>query len=412
LKSYDAFLRFVLARAPRPVTERVPVDQSAGRILLESVRARVDDPAERRSAMDGYAVLARDLEDARPSAPVRLRSVGIAQAARNPRRRLKSGQALRIMTGAPLPEGADTVVPVERIRLSGDQVLFFAPSVRGAYVRKPGENFRKGALLVKRGTLMGPAQIGLCITAGVAEVNAARRLRVGVLATGNELVRAGRALEHGEVYDSNRPMVMAFVAATGAVPVDLGSVRDRPVELARAVRRWRNRLDCLVTIGGVSMGDFDVVKQVLTDVRTVRLYRVAMKPAKPQAFGRIGELVWYGLPGNPVSALVACDRFLRPLLLKGMGHRLLHRPRRIGVLAEGLTKEHPLREFVRAYAWQEEGRWLVRKVGPEGSGNLRSMVNANALVILSERTRRLARGARVPFELLADPAGAVTPGGA
>jgi molybdopterin molybdotransferase len=404
LRSYDAFLRFVLAQAPRPRAERVAVEAAAGRVLLESVRARLSDPAERRSAMDGYAVIASDLAHARARAPVALRAAGIAQAGRNRRRRLAPGRTLRIMTGAPLPDGADAVVPVERVRVQGDRVVFNAPAERGACVRMPGENFRRGALLLKRGTVMRPPEIGLCITAGVAEVPVARRIRVGVLATGNELVRPGRALRFGEVYDSNRPMVMALVEATGAIAVDLGTVRDDASELARTVSMWRGRIDCLVTIGGVSMGDFDVVKQVLRRVRTVGLYRVAMKPAKPQAFGKLGALIWYGLPGNPVSAMIAFDRFMRPLLLKGMGHRHVQRPQHTGVLTTEFTKQHALREFVRAFARRDGDRWLVRRVGPEGSSNLRSMVNANALVIVPEEVRRLVRGARVTFELLADGA--------
>ena len=402
MRSYDAFLRYVLARAPKPRPERVNVESAAERLLLESVRAGVRDPAESRSAMDGYAVRHRDLEGASAGRPLALRAVGLSQAGRVRLVRLGAGQAHRIMTGAPLPSGADAVVQVERVTVKDGRVFFRAQPVRGEFVRRPGENFKKGALLVKRGAVMRAQEIGLCITAGVRHVTVARRLKVGVLATGNELVGTARSLKRGEVYDSNRPTLLALVASVGAEPVDLGVVRDDPASLAREVRRWKTRLDCLVTIGGVSMGDFDVVKQALVAFPGVHLVKVGMKPAKPQAFGRLGKMIWYGLPGNPVSAMIAFDRFVRPLLLSGMGGRTVHRPQRTGVLAAALRKSNALCEFARAYAWQEGETWYVRKVGPEGSSNLRSMVNANALIVLSEATRNVARGARVTFELLAD----------
>lgn len=392
-----------MARAPKPGPQRVAVESAGGRLLLESVRARLSDPAESRSAMDGYAVRHRDLLGASARAPIGLVAAGLSQAGPVPQRRLAAGEAHRIMTGAPLPSGADTVVQIERVTLRHGRVYFRAQPPRGAYVRRSGENFRRGALLIRRGTVMRAQEIGLCITAGVRQVTVARRLTVGVLATGNELVGAGRPLRRGEVYDSNRPTVLALVAATGAVPVDLGVVRDEPEVLGREVRRWMKRLDCLLTIGGVSMGDFDVVKTTLDDFPGVRLVKVAMKPAKPQAFGRLGKMIWYGLPGNPVSVMIAFDRFVRPMLLRGMGHRAVLRPLRTGVLTAAVAKTNPLREFVRAYAWQEGAEWYVQKVGPEGSSNLRSMVNANALLVIPESTGRLPKGARVTFELLADP---------
>lgn len=402
MRSYDAYLRYVLARAPKPRPERIKVESALGRTLLESVRAMVDDPAEPRSAMDGYAVRRGDLEGAGAGRPVALQAVGRSQAGRVRLLRLGAGQAHRIMTGAPLPAGADAVVPVERVNVMGDRVYFSARPDRGEFVRRPGENFRRGALLVKRGAVVRAQEIGLCITAGVRRVTAARRLKVGVLATGNELVNAARSLGRGEVFDSNRPTLLALVASVGAEPVDLGVVRDDPALLAREVRRWNGRLDCLLTIGGVSMGDFDVVKLALAEFPGVRLVKVGMKPAKPQAFGKVGRMIWYGLPGNPVSAMIAFDRFVRPILLSGMGRRAVQRPQRTGVLTAALRKNHALREFVRAYAWHEKERWHVRKVGPEGSSNLRSMVNANAIIILPEALRRAARGTQVTFELLAD----------
>lgn len=307
------------------------------------------------------------------------------------------------MTGAPLPDGADAIVPVERVEVKGESVCFFRRPAANDFVRYPGENFRKNALLVKAGRTLRPQEIGLCVTAGIRTVRVARVPRVGVLSTGDELVSLRKPLRRGEVYDSNRPMILALVHDTGAIPVDLSTVSDKPRALEVAVKRARKECDFLVTIGGVSMGDFDVVKQFLRTAKGVKLVKIAMRPAKPQAFGRLGKLFWYGLPGNPVSAMVAFDRFVRPLLYRSMGHRDVFRSPRTGRCATKLRKPHNLVEFVRAWAYESEGHWQVAKVGPDGSSNLRSMVNANAFIVLTEETRRVEPGSPVTFELFSDP---------
>jgi molybdopterin molybdotransferase len=403
VKSYRGFLRHVIASAPEPRTEIIPVATALGRVLARDVRARVNDPAEPRSAMDGYAVMARDLRSASAAHPVRLREVGVAPAGSAGRKRLAGGQAQRIMTGAPLPPGADTIVMVERTRSLGTEVEFREATPRGTHVRYTGENFRRRAALIRAGTPIRAQEIGLCITAGVPQVAVTRRLRVGVLATGDELVPPAIRLGRGRVFDSNGPMVMALVQETGAEAVALGRVSDRPQDLIEKVAACRDRVDFLVTIGGISAGDFDVVKQVILDRGEVELVRVAMRPAKPQAFGRFGRLFWYGMPGNPVSAMVAFDRILRPLLLRAMGQRHIFRAPRSGICGSSLAKPARLREFVRAHATQVGDRWQVKKVGPSGSSNLRSMVNANAFIVLPEGCTGVEPGAIVDFELWTDP---------
>jgi molybdopterin molybdotransferase len=409
LRSYLGFLRHVLRTAAKPRPEVIAADQAAQRVLLRAVKASRDDPAEPRSAMDGYAVRARDLREASSRRPVWLHVTGLSPAGRTPERRLGCGETHRIMTGAPLPRAADSVVPLEEVHSEGDSVCFTAPVLRGHHVRRPGENFRRGRVLIPAGTPLRPQEIGLAITAGAHRLTVARRPRVGVLSTGDELVPPGSRLGRGEVFDSNRPTILAQVEETGAIPVDLGHVGDRPAALRSKVRRVRGRIDLLVTIGGVSAGDLDVVKILIRDYPAVELVRVAMKPGKPQAFGRLGRLVWHGLPGNPVSAMVSFDRFVRPFLLRSMGHRFLFRTLRTGTCTTPLSKKHRRREFVRAWAVRSDCGWRVRRAAPDGSSNLRGMVNANAFIILPERCERVNAGDPVAFELFSDPATRTTP---
>jgi molybdopterin molybdotransferase len=363
----------------------------------------MDDPAQPRSAMDGYAVAHRELTGARADRPVYLRAAGVIPAGRTSSQRLRPGEARRIMTGAPLPPGADAVVPVEQARAAGPRVGFTSPIKVGAHLRGKAENFRRGETLLDPQTLLRPQEVGLCITSGVARLTVASRIKVGVLATGSELVKPASRLRRGEVFDSNRPMVLAQVAATGAEAVDLGSISDRLPLLARTVRLARNSVDVLVTIGGVSAGDFDIVKVFLQSYPDVQQVKVAMRPARPQAFGYLGRLFWYALPGNPVSAWVAFDTLVRPFLLAAMGHRRLFRAPRQGVCESRLRSPARVREFVRAGAAEQAGIWRVRRVGPEGSGNLRSVVAANAFLVIPEGCEAVQPGDQVRFELFDDP---------
>jgi molybdopterin molybdotransferase len=211
-----------------------------------------------------------------------------------------------------------------------------------------------------------------------------------------------KRLKRGEVFDSNRPTILAMIADTGAIPVNLGTVSDKPALLEQRIEKHADGLDVLVTIGGVSAGDFDIVKQLIVAYRDMALVRVAMRPAKPQAFGHIGKLLWYGLPGNPVSAMVAFDRFVRPLVLRAMGHREIFRVLRHGTCTTSLRKMHSMREFVRVHAWSDSNGWKVDLVGPAGSSNLRNMVNANAFAILHENAGSVLRGKKIEFELFDD----------
>lgn len=371
-------------------------------MLLEAVVARLNDPAESRSAMDGYAVRHADLAGASTQSPVTLPEAGLLPAGRAKSQRLAPGRAVRIMTGAPLPAQADAVVPVEKVEVQNGSVRFtYAPRLR-AHVRGAAENFSRGDRLLAPRTVLRPQEVALCITAGVPRLTVARRVRVAVLSTGSELVPPSTRLRRGEVFDSNRPMILAQVAATGAVPVDLGTIDDRVHKLGERLAAARKKADFLITLGGVSAGDFDIVKTFLSSHREVQLVQVAMRPARPQAYGQLGRLFWYALPGNPVSAWVAFDQLVRPLLLRAQGHaHVLRRPRR-GVCLSEVRSVKGLVDFVRARAEHHAEGWRVRQVGPEGSSNLRSVTEANALLVIPEDCERLSPGDPASFELLSE----------
>lgn len=352
--------------------------------------------------MDGYAVAHTDLAQASPHTPVTLPAEGVLPAGRAGARRLPVGRAVRIMTGAPVPPRATAVVPVEKVAVQNGRVAFTYAPRPNSHIRGAGENFRRGDLLLPAYTLLRSQEVALCITAGVPKLSVARRVRVAVLSTGSELVPPARSLRRGEVFDSNRPMILAQIEAAGAVAVDLGTIDDRLHKLKARLKVARSEADFLITLGGVSAGDFDIVKLFLQSHRDVHLVQVAMRPARPQAFGRLGKLFWYALPGNPVSAWVAFDQLVRPLILRAQGHQNVVRKLRRGICTTRVNSVSGLLDFVRARADRHEDGWQVRQVGPEGSSNLRSLTEANALLLVPETCERIEPGDPVDFELLSD----------
>ncbi len=352
--------------------------------------------------MDGYAVRHTDLAGASAKSPITLPAAGLLPAGRAGVNSLRPGRTVRIMTGAPVPDGADAVVPVEKVAVHNGEVRFTQAPRPHSHIRQEGENFRKGERLLAAHTLLRSQEVGLCITAGVPRLTVAKRVRVAVLSTGSELVPPATRLRRGEVFDSNRPMILAQVEATGAVAVDLGTIDDRVHKLEERLRAARRQADFLITLGGVSAGDFDIVKLFLKSHRDVRLVQVAMRPARPQAFGRLGRLFWYALPGNPVSAWVAFDQLVRPLILRSQGHQNVVRRMRRGVCTSRVNSVRGLVDFVRARALRSGDGWRVQQAGPEGSSNLKSLTEANALLIVPESCERIEPGESVTFELLAD----------
>jgi molybdopterin molybdotransferase len=377
--------------------ERVALGHAVGRVLVDCIAAPRAVPGHANSAVDGYAVRSADSMRERAA---EFRIVGTAYAGTpyrgNP---LRPFQAVRIMTGASLPDGADTVVMQERAcTIDGDHVRLEPPHNPGENVRMAGEDLREGAVMLSGGRWLTPADVGLLASVGVAEVSVHRRLRVGVLSTGNEVRALGASLAPGLVYDSNRHQLCAALQRMGVEVCDLGIARDDPEELAQCLRAAASHTDAIISSGGVSGGAADWVRQVVTELGHIGFWKVAMKPGRPLSFGAIGSATFFGLPGNPVAALVSFCWFVKPVLEKRMG--ILDRP--LIPLVEA-TAETPLRkrpgrmEFQRGVLQPSpDGGYRVRTTGDQGSGILRSMSLANGLIVLGESLGNLDAGSRVP----------------
>jgi molybdenum cofactor synthesis domain-containing protein len=368
---------------------RVPSAQSAGLVLAEDIAATDAVPPFANSAMDGYAVRASDTARAGPPTPVRLAVIGELPAGRAPTVAVGVGEAIRIMTGAPMPEGADAIVMVERTRRDdaggGDGVFVEHAASVGDHVRRAGGDIEAGDLVFARGSELGPAHVGVLASIGCQDLPVIPRARVGVLSTGDELVDTARELAPGEIRDSNRPMLLALVAESGCDALDLGHVRDDEAVLEATLREAASSCDAIVTSGGVSVGDYDVVKAVLGRIASMRWWQVAIRPAKPLAFGLLDRVPVFGLPGNPVSSLVSFELFARPALRAMTGHRLRFRSEVMGIA------EH---DFVRApdgklhldrvrieYA---DGSFRVSSVGAQASNALAATAHANGLARLPD----------------------------
>ena len=378
--SLDEARAFVLGRvAPLPSVE-VGLDEALGAVTAAEVVATEAVPPFANSAMDGYAVRAADIA----GAPVELKVVGMVAAGEASDLEVGAGQALRIMTGAPMPAGADAVVLVERTRTEGDVVTIEIAVEPGTSVREPGEDVRPGDVVVAPGTVLTPGHLGVLASVGVDRVVVHGRPTVGVLSTGDELVTSG-PLGRGQIRDSNRPTLLALVRDAGFEAVDLGVVADDEASVTAALRQAVAACDAVLTSGGVSMGDLDYIKVVLDRIGDMRWMQIAIKPAKPFAFGTVGEVPVFGLPGNPVSSMVSFELFARPALRRMAGRTDLHRPVVAATAPDGLRRTLDGKtHFARVVASQEDGGWVVRSAGGQGSHHLAAMAAANALAVLPD----------------------------
>ena len=397
-------------RALEPVEIRWS-EATSGQVVAADVVAAAAVPAFANTAMDGYAVRAADVA----TVPVRLPVVAEVAAGHPASRPLQAGEAMRIFTGAAIPEGADAVVMVEHTtRLNGagegggEQVEIHEPAVAGDHIRPPGDDFRPGDVIVVAGDELTPGRLGALRTVGVERFPVHPRPRVGVLSTGDELVQTG-PLGPGQIYDSNRPTLLALAAAAGAVPVDLGHVVDDEASITAVITAGAEGCDVVLSTGGVSMGDTDLVKVVLDDLASagggaMRWMQVAIKPAKPLAFGVVAGVPVLGLPGNPVSSMVSFELFARPAIRRRAGHpdaRLL-RPSLAGRADEDLPRRPDGKvQFVRVVARVADGELHVRSAGGQGSHQLSAMARANALVVLPDGPG-VSAGDRVDLLLLGE----------
>lgn len=380
----------VLAQCDLLPAEDQALAGALGRVLAEPVVAREAVPPFRNSSMDGYALRSVDTTGACAASPVSLSVLGRVMAGDDPRELVVAeGHAVRIMTGAVLPAGADAVCMVENTRVDDDgRVLVQQAVVVGENVRLPGEDVAEGDEIFPAGTVIGPAHVGVMASVGVGAVRAYRRPRVGVVSTGDELRSEAGPLAPGKIRDSNRPGLLARLRSDGFEAIDLGWVADEPDELARALEAASWQCDGVLTSGGVSVGDADIVKLVLSRAQSPLWFQVAVRPAKPFAFGRVGErrVPVFGLPGNPVSALVSYELFARPALRRMAGHRQLLRPV-VRALAVGPFprrpdgKLHLARGLLR---YGPAGDLVVSAMQGQGSHQLRALADANCLVALPD----------------------------
>jgi molybdopterin molybdotransferase len=395
----------VLGATPVLEAERVPAVDALGRVLAEAVvSARTLPPAD-VSAMDGWALRAQDLAAARGGAPVSLSVAYEVAAGGAAPRALRAGEVARIFTGAPLPPGADAVVPQEEAEAAAGAVRFRAPTAAGEHVRRAGEDVRAGERVLAPGDLVGPSAIGMLASLGRTQVAVHRRPRVAIVSGGDELVEPDESAEGGRIVSSNSYTLAAQCREAGAEPSYLGIARDRPEELERLLRAGLHA-DVLVSSAGVSVGDHDHVRPVLEKLGCrLAFWGVHMKPGFPLAFGTFGSergpLV-FGLPGNPVSAMVTFEQFVRPALRKMSGRRAWFRPAVDAVLDETLRKKAGRTHFVRVELTRRGGALHAVRTGNQSSGVLRSMVLAQGLLAFAAEASELPAGAHVRVQVL-DP---------
>ncbi len=384
-----------------PITGRefVAVRSALGRILAADIIAPHDVPAHDNSAMDGYAVhfasLAADGE-------TRLSVVGTAFAGNAFSGLVGKGQAVRIMTGAVLPAGADTVVVQEVTRVEDGVVFVPAGQKLGQNTRRAGEDLARGAVALAAGKKVGAAELGLIASLGIAEVEGRRRLRVAFFSTGDELASLGTPLAPGQIDDSNRYTLHALLTQLGADLVDLGVVPDVPEALEATLKEAAQVADAIITTGGVSVGEADFVREILARLGEVKFWKLNIKPGRPMAFGKVGKAWLFGLPGNPVAVMVSYTQFALDALLRLAGRDPLpERPLLTVLAANAIRKQPGRREYLRGTVAAVDGRWQVKTTGNQGSGVLRSMSEANCFVVLPEDCAGVQPGDAVQVQLFA-----------
>ncbi len=385
----------VLAQITRPTPpELVPLGASRGRVLAEDLRAPFDVPPADNSAVDGYAVAGADI----PAVGAReLDVVADLRAGAVFAGPLAPGQAVRIMTGAPMPRGADTAYPQESVEPLDGRVRV-GPIKKGANVRLRGEDIQANTVVIERGTALRPPEIGLIASLGACQVLAHRRPRAVLLSTGDEVVEPGWPREPGQIYDANRFTLAAAIAESGGETIDLGIVPDTRDALRARLLEASALGELVVTSGGVSVGMYDFVKDVLDEIGAIDFWQVAMQPGRPLAFGRIGAAHFFGLPGNPVASMLAYLLFVRPAIWKLAGRRQLFPEIYEACATEPMSKKKGRREFKRGILRWRNGAWEVRTTGPQGSGILSSMVAGNCLIVLDEERGDVAAGETVLVE--------------
>ncbi len=393
--------REFIARFLTPVSaiERLHIRAALGRVLAEDVISPLNVPSHDNSAMDGYAVRHADLK---ADGKVTLKIVGSSFAGAPYAGSVSAGNAVRIMTGGVVPAGADTIVMQEHVKASGDQVTIGSGHKKGQNLRLAGEDLKTGQVALKRGQPIRPAEIGLVASLGIGEISVYRKLRVAFFSTGDELRSIGSTLAEGQIYDSNRYTIHGMLERLGCEVIDMGVVRDDPKLLEQAFRTASETADVVITSGGVSVGEADFVKDLLEKLGEVVFWKIAMKPGRPLAYGRVGKAHFFGLPGNPVSVMVTFYQFVRDAMLKLAGQDPVPPLPSFKMPCTSSLKKAPGRtEFQRGILTQDgTGNWSVRVTGEQGSGILRSMSEANCFIILPTEQGNVTPGTLVDVQVM------------
>jgi molybdopterin molybdotransferase len=382
--------------SPITATETIEIRQTLGRVLAEDIVPSINVPAHDNSAMDGYALRFSDLKPGETA----LTEIGSAFAGRVFGGKVGAGECVRVMTGAVMPAGTDTIVIQEVARRDGSRVVIPPGQKKAQNVRYAGEDLKAGIAVLRSGKWIGPADLGLIASLGIGELKVKRRLKVAFFATGDELASIGAPLREGEVYDSNRYTLYGMLARLGVELTDLGVVRDEPKLLESAFRRAAEGADAVITTGGVSVGEADFTRELMAKLGEVMFWKIAMRPGRPMAFGRIGNAFLFGLPGNPVAVMVTFYQFVRDALLHLAGRTddytipLLKVP-----AAQPLRKVPGRTEYQRGILFRDEGEWKVRTTGQQGSGVLRSMSEANCFIVLEHARGKVEAGEQVSVQL-------------
>jgi len=362
--------------------EKKHILESLGYIIAEDVYSDINIPPFDNSQMDGFAVITDDVKEASQDNPVTLQVIESLPAGYIATQKIASGQAIRIMTGAMIPEGADAVVMVEYTQTAGDRVKIFAPVKKGQHIRCAGNSVKNGDLVIPRSKEIRPSEMAMLASMNRAEVMVYKRPRVALISTGDELTPLGGELKAGKIRDSNRYGLYGQVLEIGCCPIDMGIVKDQIPLLEEKFSEALSLADVLVTSGGVSVGDYDIVKDVLSKFGEINFWKVAMKPGKPQAFGIAEGKPVFGLPGNPVSSLVVFELMVRPALLKMAGHADIFRPIFKAVLGNDVRNTDNRVHYARAIIKRRNDKFYAQTTGPQGSGILYSMVLANGLIVI------------------------------
>jgi len=383
--------------SPVQEVEVVEIRKALGRILAQEVVPDINVPAHDNSAMDGYAVRSSDLSEKETM----LEEIGVALAGKPFQGSLGKKQCVRIMTGAVMPQGADTVVIQEVVKREGKRVVVPPGQKKGQNVRYAGEDLAIGNAVLHPGKWLLPAEIGLIASLGIGEVKVKRRLRVAFFATGDELASIGMKLKEGEIYDSNRYTLHGMLSRLGVEIIDLGVVRDDPDLLEEAFLKAAGTADVVITTGGVSVGEADFIKQLMAKLGEVLFWKIAMRPGRPMAFGKVQDAYLFGLPGNPVAVMVTFYQFVRDALLHLSGRTDDYAvPLLKATTMEKLRKVPGRTEYQRGILYREAGEWKVRTTGQQGSGVLRSMSEANCFIVLEHERGSVAAGEPVQVQLM------------